>query len=82
MDSEILKNTLEMLDMKLKALSHHSFNHLDNIELSLETNWCKENTLAFEYMKEVNQDLYITTTLISDIQKDVERLNKEVKEKA
>jgi len=34
-------------------------------------------------MKEVNQDLYISTTLISDIQKDIERLDEEInKEKA
>ena len=39
--------------------------------------------IRYEYMKEVNQDLYISTTLISDIQKDIERLDEEInKQKA
>ncbi|MGK0576793.1 hypothetical protein [Macrococcus capreoli] len=74
---------LECLMMKLKALNHHEHNHLISIEHSLETKWCQQNRLAYEYMKEVNQDLYISTTLIRDIEKDIERLYEEIcKEKA
>lgn len=83
MINEDLITGIEVLKMKLSALNHHEHNHLVSIETSLGTKWCQQNTLANEYMKEVNQDLYISTTLISDIEKDVERLYEEIcKEKA
>lgn len=83
MQNEDLILGIERLKMKLRALNHHEHNHLESIETSLDTTWCQKNRLAYEYMKEVNQDLYISTTLISDIEKYVERLFEGIcKEKA
>lgn len=83
MINEDVKIMIEQLKMKLNVLNHHEHNHLESIETSLGTTWCQQNRLAYEYMKEVNQDLYISTTLISDIQKDIECLDEEInKQKA
>lgn len=75
MKFEDLKFEIELLVMKISALNNHAYSHLESVESSLESPWCKENQVAFQYMKEANQYLYISTTLIRDIQKDVERLN-------
>lgn len=78
MINEDFKNEMELLNMKISALSHHAYEHLESVEYSLGTRWCNENKLAFEYMKEVRESLYISTTLISNIQTDIERLNEKI----
>ncbi|UTH16960.1 hypothetical protein [Macrococcus epidermidis] len=83
MDIRDMKLQLEMLQLKVNALTDHVYDHLSQIETSIEMDWIEPNPVAKRYLIENMRDIYITSTVASDIEKDVERLYEEIcKEKA
>lgn len=83
MDLRDLQAQIELLQLKVNALTNHAYNHLGELEVMIEQDWIKKNPITRRYLVEQMQDCYINATIISDIEKDVERLYEEFcKEKA
>ncbi|MCH4984912.1 hypothetical protein AB4G91_06865 [Macrococcoides goetzii] len=83
MDLRDLQTQIEMLELKVNALSDQVFNHLSELETMIDQDWIKENPITRRYLIEQQRDVYVTSTVVSDIEKDIERLNEEFcKEKA
>lgn len=78
MDIRDMKLQVEMLQIKINALSDQVFSHLEQIETSIEMDWIEPNPIAKRYLIENMRDVYITSTVVSDIEKDIERLNEEL----
>ncbi|WP_419743590.1 hypothetical protein ACN5ZK_09510 [Macrococcoides bohemicum] len=78
MDIRDMKLQVEMLQIKINALSDQVFSHLEQIETSIEMDWIEPNSIAKRYLIENMRDVYITSTVVSDIEKDIERLNEEL----
>lgn len=68
----------EILQMKLRALSNQSFSRIENVENSLEQKWVKDDITLTAYLKEQIEELYIISTLVNDIQRNVDKLNVDV----
>lgn len=68
----------EVIQMKLRALSNQSFSRIENVENSLEQKWVKDDITLTAYLKEQIEELYIISTLVNDIQRNVDKLNVDV----
>ena len=78
MDIRDMKLQVEMLQIKINALSDQVFSHLEQIETSIEMDWIEPNPIAKRYLIENMRDVYVTSAVVSDIEKDIERLNEEL----
>ncbi|QYA35013.1 hypothetical protein [Macrococcoides caseolyticum] len=67
------------LKLKVDALNNLVFSNLEDAEDRLEQRWIKENFTLRTMTEEQTQDLFILSTVISDIWKSVERLQDEIK---
>lgn len=70
---------VDSLKLKVDALNHLAFTNLETIESILEQQWITENITLKQITEEQVQDLYILSTIISDIWKSVEKLQEEIK---
>lgn len=70
---------VDSLKLKVDALNHLAFTNLETIENRLEQQWITENITLKHVTEEQVQDLYILSTIISDIWKSVEKLQEEIK---
>lgn len=70
---------VDSLKLKMDALNHLAFSNLETIESRLEQEWITENITLKQITEEQVQDLYILSTIISDIWKTVEKLQEEIK---
>lgn len=70
--------SVENIQAKMVALSKYSYDRLESVENSLEHEWVENDKLLKNYTKEQIESLYIISTLISDIQKNIDRLNHDV----
>ncbi|WP_420496203.1 hypothetical protein QA540_09375 [Macrococcus psychrotolerans] len=70
---------INSLKLKVDALNHLAFSNLETIENRLEQDWVTENYTLKKMTEEQVEDLYILSTVISDIWKSVERLQDEIK---
>lgn len=70
---------VDSLKLKVDALNHLAFSNLETIENRLEQDWVTENYTLKKMTEEQVEDLYILSTVISDIWKSVERLQDEIK---
>lgn len=70
---------VDSLNLKVDALNHLAFTTLETIENRLEQLWITENITLKQITEEQVQDLYILSTIISDISKSVEKLQEEIK---
>lgn len=70
---------VDSLKLKVDALNHLAFTNLETIENRLEQQWITENITLKQITEEQVQDLYILSTIISDIWKSVEKLQEEIK---
>ncbi|MGV2876138.1 hypothetical protein ROU88_09625 [Macrococcus capreoli] len=83
MDIRDMEFQINFLQLKINALHDHATNHLSSLETMLEQDFIKSNPVTQRCLVEQMRDVYITTTVISDIEKDIERLYEEFnKEKA
>lgn len=70
---------INSLKLKVDALNNLVFSNLEDAEDRLEQNWIKENFTLRTMTEEQIQDIFILSTVISDIWKSVERLQDEIK---
>ncbi|PKE19429.1 hypothetical protein [Macrococcoides caseolyticum] len=70
---------INSLKLKVDALNNLVFSNLEDAEDRLEQNWIKENFTLRTMTEEQVQDIFILSTVISDIWKSVERLQDEIK---
>ncbi|PKE44456.1 hypothetical protein CW666_04340 [Macrococcoides caseolyticum] len=70
---------VKSLKLKVDALNNLVFSNLEDAEDRLEQNWIKENFTLRTMTEEQTQDLFILSTVISDVWKSVERLQDEIK---
>lgn len=70
---------INSLKLKVDALNNLVFSNLEDAEDRLEQSWIKENFTLRTMTEEQTQDLFILSTVISDIWKSVERLQDEIK---
>ena len=70
---------VDSLKLKMDALNHLVFSNLETIENRLKQDWVTENYTLKKMTEEQVEDLYILSTVISDIWKSVERLQEEIK---
>ncbi|PKE11668.1 hypothetical protein CW685_06225 [Macrococcoides caseolyticum] len=70
---------VKSLKLKVDALNNLVFSNLEDAEYRLEQNWIKENFTLRTMTEEQTQDLFILSTVISDVWKSVERLQDEIK---
>lgn len=73
-----LKLSVENIQSKMVALSNYSYDRLESVENRLEHEWVENDEVLTAYAKEQIEELYIISTLIGDIQKNVSRLNHDV----
>ncbi|PKE63767.1 hypothetical protein [Macrococcoides caseolyticum] len=70
---------INSLKLKVDALNNLVFSNLEDAEDRLEQQWIKENFTLRTMTEEQTQDLFILSTVISDVWKSVERLQDEIK---
>ena len=70
---------VDSLKLKVDALNNLVFSNLEDAEDRLEQNWIKDNFTLRTMTEEQIQDIFILSTVISDIWKSVERLQDEIK---
>ncbi|PKE17387.1 hypothetical protein [Macrococcoides caseolyticum] len=70
---------VDSLKLKMDALNHLAFSNLETIESRLEQEWITKDITLKAVTEEQVQDLYILSTIISDVWKSVERLQDEIK---
>ncbi|HCD18961.1 hypothetical protein C7R57_07240 [Macrococcoides caseolyticum subsp. caseolyticum] len=70
---------INSLKLKVDALNNLVFSNLEDAEDRLEQSWIKENFTLRTMTEEQTQDLFILSTVISDVWKSVERLQDEIK---
>lgn len=70
---------VKSLKLKVDALNNLVFSNLEDAEDRLEQQWIKENFTLRTMTEEQTQDLFILSTVISDVWKSVERLQDEIK---
>lgn len=70
---------INSLKLKVDALNNLVFSNLEDAEDRLEQNWIAENFTLRTMTEEQTQDLFILSTVISDVWKSVERLQDEIK---
>lgn len=70
---------VDSLKLKMDALNNLVFSNLEDAEYRLEQQWIKENFTLRTMTEEQTQDLFILSTVISDVWKSVERLQDEIK---
>lgn len=70
---------VDSLKLKMDALNHLVFSNLETIESRLEQEWITENITLKHITEEQVQDLFILSTVISDIWRSVEKLQEEIK---
>ncbi|EKF6164336.1 hypothetical protein OZ242_000559 [Staphylococcus pseudintermedius] len=70
---------INSLKLKMDALNNLVFSNLEDAEDKLEKQWIKENLTLRMMTEEQVQDLFVLSTVISDIWRAVERLQDEIK---
>lgn len=70
---------INSLKLKVDALNNLVFSNLEDAEDRLQQNWIKENFTLRTMTEEQIQDIFILSTVISDIWKAMERLQDEIK---
>ncbi|WP_420494250.1 hypothetical protein QA541_02910 [Macrococcus psychrotolerans] len=70
---------VKSLKLKVDALNNLVFSNLEDAEDRLEQRWIKENFTLRTMTEEQTQDLFILSTVISDVWKSVEKLQDEIK---
>ncbi len=70
---------VKSLKLKVDALNNLVFSNLEDAEDRLEQRWISENFTLRTMTEEQTQDLFILSTVISDIWKAVEKLQDEIK---
>lgn len=70
---------VKSLKLKVDALNNLVFSNLEDAEDRLEQRWIKENFTLRTMTEEQTQDLFILSTVISDVWKSLERLQDEIK---
>lgn len=70
---------INSLKLKMDALNHLAFSNLETIESRLEQEWITKDITLKAVTEEQVQDLFILSTVISDIWKSVEKLQEEIK---
>ncbi|PKE12698.1 hypothetical protein CW685_04050 [Macrococcoides caseolyticum] len=73
-----IKLDIEELVIKIKALDHLAFNNLEEIENRLKQDWITSDFTLKRITTEQVQELYILTTIISNIRKTIETLHVDV----
>ena len=70
---------VKSLKLKVDALNNLVFSNLEDAEDRLEQYWIKDNFTLRTMTEEQTQDLFVLSTVISDIWKSVEKLQEEIK---
>lgn len=70
---------INSLKLKVDALNNLVFSNLEDAEDRLEQHWIAEDFTLRMMAEEQTQDLFILSTVISDIWKSMERLQDEIK---
>ncbi|WP_414046657.1 hypothetical protein ACMGE5_10220 [Macrococcus equi] len=80
MDNNEMNMELELLKLKINALCEQAYDHLSDLETTLEIEWMKHHLVTKQYLIEQQRKAYINATIISDIEKDVERIFEDLKQ--
>ena len=70
---------VDSLKLKVDALNNLVFSNLEDAEDRLQQRWIKQDFTLRTMTEEQTQDLFILSTVISDVWKSVERLQDEIK---
>ena len=70
---------INSLKLKVDALNNLVFSNLEDAEDRLQQRWIKQDFTLRMMTEEQTQDLFILSTVISDIWKAVEKLQDEIK---
>ncbi len=70
---------VKSLKLKVDALNNLVFSNLEDAEDRLEQHWIKDNFTLRTMTEEQTQDLFILSTVISDVWKSMEKLQDEIK---